>query len=314
LLDCGQDEVAFIHNTTHGLLCVAQSLTWRPGDNIVIAEHEFPANVYPWKSLRERGVAVRVAPERGGRFEIDDFAALIDGRTRLLAVSMVQYGTGFRMPTEKLGQLCAERGVLLCVDGIQGLGALPVDVKEMGCHFLAADGHKWLLSAEGFGVLYVRREVLPMLNGSMTGWIGRPRPGDYDDLDQPLVESAKRFEEGSHAMALAAAFEKSTELLLEVGQPRVWELIRNVTGRLDEELKRMGLRVVSSMREEERSGIVAFDPGGVEARSWVEALKARKIHVAGRRGWIRVSPHFYNTTDQIDQLIAALRELRDRGS
>lgn len=304
------NEIAFAHNTTHGLLCVANSLDWRPGDNVVIAEHEFPANAYPWKNLAARGVACRVVPERDRRFRIEDFEALIDRRTRLVSVSLVQYSTGYRMPVEQLAELCRRRGVLLCLDAIQAVGAIPVDVETLGCDFLVADGHKWMLAPEGLALLYVRKERLPELNDSMTGWAGRKVPGDYDNVDQPLRPMAMRFEEGSHAMALIAAFGQSLSLLQEAGIKEVWNRIGRLNDRLIEALVKLDFELQSPRGEGERSGIVAFSGPWQDPRPWIKTLEERRIHIAARRGWLRVSPHFYNTPDQIDELAGALGELK----
>lgn len=151
------------------------------------------------------GVSCRIVAERDRRFRVEDFEALLDSRTRLISVSAVQYSTGYRMPLEELGELCRNRGILLCIDAIQALGAMPIDVNQIQCDFLVADGHKWMLAAEGLAVLYVRKNRLRReLNDSMTGWAGRMVPGAYEDLEQPLRPMAMRFEEGSHAMALIA--------------------------------------------------------------------------------------------------------------
>lgn len=310
MLGCDRSEVAFVHNTTHGLLIVANSLTWRPGDNVVICEHEFPANIYPWKNLAARGVAMRQVPERNGRFEFDEIVSRIDERTRLLSVSMVQYSTGFRLPMARLGEFCRDRGVLFCVDGIQALGAMPVDVRKIGCDFFSSCGHKWLLGAEGFGVLFVRREAMEKMNDSMTGWVGRVKSSDYDDTDQPLSESARRFEEGGLAMALAVIFEKSTELLLEVGAEEVWRRIEALTERIVEGVRGLGLEVISPRGEGETSGIVAFAHVGADMALWHAELEKREIIMTCRRGWLRASPHFYNQPEQVDALIEALREIR----
>lgn len=307
------DEIAFAHNTTHGLLCVANSLPWRPGDNVLIAEHEFPANVYPWKNLAARGVGLRVVPEAEGRFRVEDFEARMDGRTRLVSVSLVQYSTGYRMPVEGLAEVCRSRGILLCVDAIQALGALPVDVGKLGCDFLVADGHKWLLAPEGLGLLYIRRPVLDEMNDAMTGWAGRMTPGDYEDVNQPLRPMAMRFEEGSHAMALVAAFGHSLSLLQDFGITEVWRQIEVLTGRLAEGLDRAGFHVVSPRGEGERSGIVSFSGPWEDPKAWVRRLEERKIYVAARRGWLRASPHFYNQASQIDGLVEALAELKRGG-
>lgn len=309
LLGCAPEEIALIHNTTHGLLIVANSIRFRPGDNVLIAEHEFPANIYPWKNLIARGVGHRAVAERDGRFLLDDFAAMIDHRTRLISVSLVQYSTGFRMPIEALAEICRERGILLCVDGIQALGCMPVDVKALGCDFFAADGHKWLLSPEGLGVLYVRREIMDRLTDAMTGWIGREHPGDYDNTEQPLVATAKRFEEGSHAISLAIGLEQSASLLLEVGASEVWNRIESLTARIEERARELGLRIISPRGENERSGIVALERPGTNPKQWLPKLQERGIYVAARRNWLRLSPHFYNQSEQVDELFAALREI-----
>lgn len=293
---------------------MANSLPWRPGDNVLVAEHEFPANVHPWRNLASRGVACRTVPERdGGRFLIEDFIQRIDARTRLVAVSLVQYSTGFRMPVEELAQVCRERGILLCIDAIQALGAMPIDVAQLGCDFLTADGHKWLLAPEGFGILYVRKPLLDQMNDSMTGWVGRATPADYDHYDQPLVRAAKRFEEGSHCMSMAVAFEQSTALLLEVGLERIWNSIESLTDRLVDGIRELGFELISPRREGEKSGIVAFKLDGIDNKAWLRSLEEQNIFIASRRGWLRVSPHFYNQPDQIDALLDALKKLQNDG-
>jgi selenocysteine lyase/cysteine desulfurase len=307
LLGAGLDEIGFVHNTTHGLLCVANSLPWRPGDNIVTTQGEFPANRYPWSQLAARGVALRAIPPRDGhRFLVDDFIAAMDGRTRLVAVSLVSYASGGRIPAQTLAQACRERGVLLCLDAIQALGAVPLRADDLGCDFLAADGHKWLLGPEGAGLLYVRRERLGLLDETMCGWTARERPWDYGDLAQPLCPAASRFEEGSHNMAGLGALGESLGLFLEIGIEQVWAAIEALTGRLAEGAARRGWRVESPRGDGERSGIVALSRPGVDPAAIAAQLEQRGISVAARHGWLRVSPHFYNTPDQIDALLAAL--------
>ena len=311
LLGADLDEVAFAHNTTHGLLCVANSLPWRPGDNIVSAEHEFPADVHPWRNLAERGVALRRVPERPDyRFSIDDFIRAIDARTRLVAVSLVQYSTGYRMPVEALAEVCRARGILLCLDAIQGLGALPVRVRELGCDFLSADGHKWLLSPEGVGLLYVRKERLELFNQSMTGWTGRVRHWDYDDITLPPLPAAARFEEGAHNMAGIAALGASLALLIEVGMAEVWRRIEALSEQLAEGLAKLGCTIVSPRGALERSGILAFTREGLDPAALVKRLETEeRIYVTARRGWVRVSPHFYNQPEQIERFLSALVRL-----
>ena len=178
LLNADPLDLAFIKNTSEGIGIVAEGLPWQLGDNVVIAAEEYPANQYPWLNLGQRGVQVRAVPSRGSRLLLDDIAAAIDGRTRIVSLSFVEYASGFRNDLDALGQLCRERGVLFFVDAIQGLGTFPIDVRKTPIDFLSADGHKWLLGPEGAGIFYVRRELIDRLHPVGIGWnsvVGAPR-------------------------------------------------------------------------------------------------------------------------------------------
>src|SRR5262249_9203559 len=153
-------EIAFVKNTTEGLGLVASGLEWQRGDQVVSCDLEYPSNVYPWWGLADRGVETILLRSEGGRLPIERVAeALRRPRVRLLALSSVEFGSGARHDLERLGRLCQERGVLFCVDAIQSLGCLPLAVEGCRIDFLAADGHKWLLSVEGCGVFYCAKRV-----------------------------------------------------------------------------------------------------------------------------------------------------------
>src|SRR5262245_30505137 len=158
LLGADPFDVAFVKNTSEGVGLVAEGVPWRPGDNVVSAEDEYPANVYPWLNLARKGVELRRVKSREGRISLDDLRAAIDARTRVVTLSWVEFATGFRNDLDAVGQLCREEGVLFFVDAIQGLGVLPLDVSRTPVDFLAADGHKWLLGPEGAGLFWARRE------------------------------------------------------------------------------------------------------------------------------------------------------------
>jgi len=306
LLRCTADEIAFVKNTTEGLSLVAEGLDWRDGDNIVTAEHEFPANVYPWRSLARRGVELRVVAERNWQFEVEDFARAIDARTRLLTVSAVEFSTGFRMPLEALGRLCQERGVLFCIDAIQALGAMAFDVEQWRIDFLAADGHKWLLGPEGFGLFYCRAERMDLLSNCVLGWLGVENPSDYDRTDQNWVSTARRFEEGSHNLVGAVGLAASVELLLEVGIEQIEQRVLALTRRLVDGLEARGCELFTPREDQSRLGIVSFRHPREPSERLFKHLLERKIIAAHRRGWIRVSPHFYNTEEQIDGVLEAM--------
>jgi len=306
LLACSADEIAFVKNTTQGLCLVAEGLDWRAGDNVVTAAHEFPANVYPWRSLARRGVELRIVPERNHAFEVEDFARAMDDRTRLVTVSAVEFSTGFRMPLEDLGRLCRQRGALFCVDAIQALGGMAIHVERCAIDFLSADGHKWLLGPEGFGIFYCRRSRIEALSNCVLGWVGVEHPSDYDHTDQPWVSTARRFEEGSHNLIGAVGLAASVELLQEVGieeiEKRILALTRHLIAGLDER----GCELFTPREDQRRLGIVSFrDPNEPSAQLFSRLLE-RKIIAAHRRGWVRISPHFYNTEEQMDAVLAAL--------
>src|ERR1700690_1043643 len=192
LVNAGPDEIAFVRKTSHGLSIVAQGLDWRPGDNVLIYEKEFPANIYPWLNLRSRGVEVRTIPSQDGRIVMHDIELLMDARTRLLAISSVQFSNGFRIDLKKVGALCREKQVLFCVDGIQSLGIIPMDVKDCSIDFLSADAHKWLLGPEGIGIFYCRKELAEQLSPPLVGWKSVQNEFEFDRPDLLLKTNALR--------------------------------------------------------------------------------------------------------------------------
>ncbi len=197
LINAGPEEIAFVKSTSHGLSIVAQGLDWRPGDNVLIYEKEFPSNIYPWLNLKSKGVEVRTIPSRDGRILFEDISRLINSRTRLLAISSVQFSNGFRIDLEKVGSLCRDKQVLLCVDAIQSLGMVPMDVKAFHIDFLSADAHKWLLGPEGIGIFYCSNGLAERLSPPLIGWKSVQNEFAFDRPDFLLKTNCLRFEEGS---------------------------------------------------------------------------------------------------------------------
>lgn len=308
LLNCDPEDVCFVKNTTHGLLIAANSINWKPGDNVVGLECEFPANVHPWRDLAERGVEFRMVPEREGHtYDIGDIVARMDDRTRLLSVSWVEYSTGTRNDIAQLGRICRERGIYFCVDAIQGLGVLPVDLQSQHVDFLVADGHKWLLAPEGCGIMYVRREIIPQLNHSMCGWCGLQNPQEYENYEQPFKPTAKRFEEGSHNIMSIIALGTSIKLLLDLGNDLVSRRVRELTRMVMEGASSKGYRVITPADWERRAGIVSITRDNLDPKAAMTRLQEEhKILVAARRGFLRISPHVYNDEEEIERLITAL--------
>lgn len=312
LIGASANEVAFVKNTSEGLGHVAEGLAWKEGDNVVWLEGEYPSNVYPWMHLARRGVEARMVRARdGGAFSVDDILASVDKRTRLLSVSSVEFSTGFRNDLDKLGGACRERGVLFCVDAIQSLGALALDVSRTPVDFLSADAHKWMVGPEGVGGFYAREAALDLLTPTHVGWKSVERPLDFSRIDFTLKKTAAKFEAGSLPTILLAGFGASLDLLLEVGVGRIESHLLALTGWFAEALLRRGFAVAGSRKEGETSGIVSFE-GKADAQALYDGLRVRGIAAALRGGRIRVSPHFYNTREDLERVLAALDEIARR--
>ncbi len=304
LLHADNDEVAFVKNTTQGLIIAAESIPWQPGDNVVVSAVEFPANVYPWLNLERRGVETRFFGMRQGRICIDDIAQAMDRRTRAVAISWVQFANGFRCDLGKISALCREHKAYLVVDAIQGLGALQMDARRYHIDFLAADGHKWLLGVEGCGVLYVRRQILGDLVPFNVGWLSVENAWDLLDYQMDLLPSAGRFEEGSMNVVGIHALGASMELMLEAGPPRIEREILALTDYLAEKLQQIGCEITSPRENDgEKSGIVTFRHPRLDSEELARRLTARGVLCQQRTGNVRFSPHFYNTRDEVDRAV-----------
>lgn len=304
LLNCHTEEVTFIKNTSEGLSYVANGLQFSKGDNIVTTGVEFPANIYPWMNLRSHGVQLKMVPEDNGRIPLDRLVELIDDRTRVLTVSAVQFASGFRTDLAALGNICQQRGVLFCVDAIQALGCVPIDVRAMKIDFLSSDGHKWLLGPEGAGIFYCRHELLGLLRPSSVGWLGVKDAQNFGGYRLEFRSDARRFDGGSYNMAGIWALGASIDWLMEIGIQNVWERVRMLTDRLIEGVRNKGYRLVSSRTPGEESGIVTFVSAKHDHARVVDHMRQEyRTIIATRMGRLRASPHFYNTEEEIDQLI-----------
>jgi cysteine desulfurase / selenocysteine lyase len=307
LIGAHRDEIVFTHSVSHGLNLVAAGLDWQPGDNLVCAETEFPANVYPWMNLQRRGVEVRFAPARANRILLEDVVALIDDRTRLVAISFVEFGTGYRNDLAGLAEACHARGAYLCVDGIQGLGALQFDVRQIAVDFMATHAAKWLLGPVGAGFCYIRREHLASLEPVMAGWRSVVDRDNYYCYDSPLRPSGERFEPGSLNAVGLVGMAAAIDLILSLGVDNIEGRILELTDHLIGGLQTCSCTITSPIaHRQERSGIICFRHPTVPASELCERLIAAGVIVSVRGNVIRVSPHFYNSEEDIDRLLAEL--------
>lgn len=309
LLRAAPEEIALLRSTTEGVNLVAEGIPWRVGDNVVTLADEFPTNQYAWLNQADRGVETRRIPVGPEGVDLETIAAACDRRTRIVTISWVSYCTGRRVDLAQLAEIAHRRGALLFVDGIQGLGVLPLDVRTTPIDFLAADGHKWLLGPEGAGIFYIRREHLGWLRPIGVGWNSVVQAHDFTRIELNLKDSAARYEGGSQNMAGMIALGESVDLLLRFGVSSMAERILELTDLACQRLSSVGVRIASDRRPESKSGIVLFEmPGGNPAEIRQECLR-KNVVLSCRGGRLRISIHAYNNADDIDRLVAAISNM-----
>jgi cysteine desulfurase / selenocysteine lyase len=306
LIGAHKSEIAFIKNTTEGLVTVANGLRWREGDNVIIADIEYPSNVYCWMNLRRRGVEMRWVKNRAGRIQVEDLAEAIDRRTRLISLSAVQFSNGFRQNLALTSELCRERGVLLNLDAIQWLGSLNMDLGAYHVDFLSAGGHKWLLAPIGTGIFYCRRDALDLLEPPNVGYHSVDKGEDHMDYDLTFRPNAGRFEEALVNFPGIWGLDAAVQLHLAVGSKKTEEHIGNLIRLAAEELQMRDCEILSPRGDEEWSGILSFRDPRRPPEAIVQRLFDAKVDAAVRAGAIRISPTIYNDATDIEALLDAL--------
>ncbi|HEY7849947.1 MAG TPA: aminotransferase class V-fold PLP-dependent enzyme [Ktedonobacterales bacterium] len=317
LINVAPESIAFTKNVSDSFMTIAQGLEWRPGDNIVTAAGEFPANVYPWLNLAEQGVETRFAPLVGDRLPLEQIAAQIDQRTRLVSLSFVEFGSGIRNDVAAIARLAHAVGALCAVDGIQGLGALRLDATAAEVDFLCAGSVKWLLSPAHLGLLYVRPSVLPSLRVARRGWRSVTTPFDFFSYDQPLRDDAGRLEGGGNSWLALVALDAALALLEAAGAEQIEARVLGLAQTTCTGLCERGYEITSPGAPAERSAIVTFRWGAERAQQEDAAAEAvarltseAQVVISARNGLLRVSPHFYNTDADIQRLLDSLDQAR----
>jgi cysteine desulfurase/selenocysteine lyase len=308
MLGAEAQQLAFMRNTSDGLSTIANGLSWQKGQNIVTFRREFPSNIYAWLHLREtQGVEVRFCEERDGRIDLEELIGLIDERTRIVAISQVQYGSGFRADLERIGRAARTHDALLVVDVIQGMGVLPINVEAELIDAAAGACHKWLLTPEGVGILYLSDRARERIKPTLVGWTSVADPEDYSNFEQEWARGTLPWETGTAPTALIHGLEASLRLLKETGVERIAAYLNELTDYLCERLDGRGYEIISSRRKGEKSQIVCLQPKeGWTPMSLYAHLKRQDIIVAPRGNRLRISPHLYNNTEDIEALIDAL--------
>lgn len=308
MLGVRPEQIAFMRNTSDGFATVAGGLPWREGDNIVSFEREFPANFYPWRRIRDKfGVELRLAPEREGRIDLDELIGMIDGNTRVVTISAVQYGSGFRADLERIGRAARGADALFAVDIIQGFGAMPFDLPAQMVDVASGASHKWLCAPEGCGMLYLSDRARERVEPTLVGWISVETPWDFVDMEQPFKSTALAWESGTGTSSLFYGLEQSLTLLHSAGLANIAAYLEDLTDYLCDGLGGKDYEIVSSRAPGEKSAIVCIQSTrGVTPGEMFDRLAAENIVVSARGDRLRIAPHFYNNRADIERLVGSL--------
>lgn len=308
MLHVRSDQIAFMRNTSDGFASIANGLDWEKGDNIVSFANEFPSNYYPWRRVRDEfGVELRLCPERDGRIDLDEFVALIDAKTKVVAISSVQYASGYKADLERIGKAAGGVDALFCVDVIQGYGALPYDLPAQLVDVACGAGHKWLCAPEGCGIIYLSDRARERVRPTFIGWISVETPWDFEDREQPFKPNALAWESGTGTSALFYGLEQSLKLLHETGADKIEAHLSDLTDHLCDSLSGSNYEIVSSRTPSEKSQIVCIKHrGGLSSNQVASHLENEKIIISPRGERVRIAPHFYNNIQDIERLLEAL--------
>ncbi len=300
LIGASADDIAFIPNAAAALGIVAAGLKWSKGDNVVTLADEFPNYLYLPALVERHGVEFREVPwER--------VYESIDARTRLVAISEVNYSNGFRPPLEELSRFLRERGVVLFVDGTQSVGALRFDVAKSQPDVLAVHAYKWMCSPTGAGFLYVAADLRSKLPPNVVGWRSHRTWREVDNLHHgtpEFMDRAEKYEGGGLPFPLLYAMEASVGMMLEIGPEAIEQRVLELAGKARGILQKMGAEA-----RDHGSQIVAAKFPGQDPSRLARELKTRKVLVAARHGYLRISPHFYNNDQDLQRLEEELRKI-----
>lgn len=303
------DEIALAKSTSEALSIIAYGLDWQAGDEVIITNQEFPSNRIVWESLSQFGVRLVIA-DISIQPPLDAIQGCISKRTRLVSVSSVQYASGILTDLYALSKLCQQHSILLCIDAIQSLGALPFDQSMIQADFVVADGHKWLMAAEGLALLYIKHELLRKLRLFQFGWHMVKHRGDYDRAEWTSADNATRFECGSPNMLGIHALHASLGFIHDIGITTIHQELNARMEYLTEQLQTIsGLKILSPTDSEQRGGILTFKPDCPDPKKLHTKLMNSGVICACRGGGIRFSPHFYTPATVMDNAVKTLKKL-----
>lgn len=305
-------EIAFTPSTTAGISYVAEGLHWKEGDNIVLPSGEFPSNLYPWMHLKNSGVELRIVETSPlGEIDLNQISEACNQRTRLVSMSWVGYGTGYRIDPAAAAKVAHDNGALFFLDAIQGLSVFPMDVKHCDIDFFAADGHKWMMGPEGAGLFYCKQEHLNILKPKGIGWNSVKNPYAFGNVELELKDSASRYEGGTQNMCGIHALGGSLDLITETGvnpiASPIGERVLFLTDLFCEKMESLGFTTKCSRFGNSRSGIIGFTKENFDPNEARNRLLENGVVSSVRKGLLRFSPHAYNNEEDIDRAITTLK-------
>jgi selenocysteine lyase/cysteine desulfurase len=309
LINCPADNIAFTDNTTNGLNILAQGLNWNDGDEIILNDLEFPANVYPFVNLKEKGVNVKIVKSENGIIAADKIMEAVTEKTKLISVSLVQFLTGYRIDIETLGKFCEEKNIIFCIDAIQGLGAVQLDVKKHRVNFLSCGSQKWLLGIMGLGFIYVDDKLMQNIHPAYAGWLSVENAWDLLEYELKFRPNAERFQPGTLNAFGIYVLNESLKIFFEVGLKLIENAVLNNSIYFINKLDELNFNpILKGLEGKNIAGIISFKHD--RANQIFETLKNKNIHCAVREGMVRFSPHFYNVKDEIDTVVSQLKAFK----
>lgn len=310
LLNCSRDELCIIHNTAEGMNFISHGLNFSSGDEVILLENEYPSNVYPWRHLEKKGVKFMATPmENSPKAFLESLKKLITVKTRVISLSAVHWCTGMPIPLDQVGKLCMEKNIDLVVDGAQGVGMQPMDVKKANISYMAFSAWKWLMGPVGLGVLYVSKDKLNVLEPIFIGTESVVQAGEYLPYKSELNPTADRFTFSTANFNDWVYLEAALEFLRDIGFFAVRERIFELSAHLSKELSKIGFKVYSDQFPDYPTGIVVCEKQGVRSDKIIEHLNKNRIAAAERLGRVRFSPHVYISPEQLDEVIQALARI-----
>jgi len=311
LLNVNTSSIAWSANVSDSLNILVQGLSWKHGDEIILNNIEFPSNIYPFLNLKKDGVDILFAKSENGVVDLPQIEKLVTPKTKLISISMVQFLSGYRADLKSIGELCKKNNIIFCVDGIQGVGAVHVDLSECNIDFFAGGTHKWLMGLQGLGYFYISQRLFDIVNQKHVGWTSVKNTWDLLDYNLNLLESADKFQIGTLPRIAIIALNSSLSLFEEIGHNEIETQIINNSSFLIELLLENGFNpILGNVPKNNLGGIVSFIH--TDSVKIVEQLEHRKIICSVREGMVRIAPHFYNNEEDINYLISELNEIQIR--